>query len=210
MFVSVLGIDPGLTRCGYGLVRQGPNRALEFSRAGIFATSPQEKISDRLAEMHKDIAALIEEISPDEIAIERVFFQSNVSTAMSVAQVSGLVHSIAASRSIPVFEYSPTQVKSSITGDGKADKIQVQTMVTKLLGLKKVPKPADAADALAIAMTHLGSIKTKKDDDSAIYNGSNLHNAIADAIIRQSKPSADPKRRYKPQTLTKKRPGMVR
>ena len=121
MFVSVLGIDPGLTRCGYGVVTSDEKRNIEFSRVGIFSTSPQDPISSRLAEMHRDITELILEIKPNFISIERVLFQSNVSTAMSVAQVSGLVHSIAASLSIPVTEYSPNEVKNAITGDGRAE-----------------------------------------------------------------------------------------
>ncbi len=190
MFVSVLGIDPGLTRCGYGVVKR-EKRSVEFSSVGVFTTSPQAQISQRLAEMHRDITALIKEVQPREIAIERVLFQSNVSTAMSVAQVSGLVHAIAAEFSIPVTEYSPTEVKNAITGDGRADKQAIQTMVTKLLGLSKVPQPADAADALAIAMTHAFSLhsthSSSDTSDSAIYNGGKLHNAIADAILRQGK-----------------------
>lgn len=187
MFVSVLGIDPGLTRCGYGIVRKGTDHKIEFVRVGIFSTSPQELLSARLAEMHTDIVSLIEEVKPDEIAIERILFQNNATTAMSVAQVSGLVHAVAATYSIPVTEYSPNEVKNAITGDGKADKKQIQTMVTRLLGLQKFPQPADAADALAIAMTHAVGVGDKK-SDNAIYNGSKLHNAIADAIERQGAP----------------------
>jgi crossover junction endodeoxyribonuclease RuvC len=190
MFVSVLGIDPGLTRCGYSLLRQNASREYDLERVGLFTTSPQEQISLRLAEMHRDITELITETKPDEIAIERVLFQSNVSTAMSVAQVSGLVHSVAAHFSIPVTEYSPTEVKNAITGDGKADKKQIQSMIMTLLHLTKAPQPADASDAIAIALTHAYSVsksKKSKDSDSAVYNGSNLHNAIADALVRQAK-----------------------
>jgi len=218
MFVSVLGIDPGLTRCGYGLVKQGPNKTLEFLNAGVFSTSPQAQLSERLAEMHRDIIALVEETMPDQIAIERIFFKSNTTTALSVAQVSGLVHSIAASKSIPVVEYSPTEVKNSITGDGKADKLQVQTMVAKLLSLSKLPQPVDAADALAISIVHLGTLKSTKSDtsDSAIYNGSNLHNAIADAIYNQGKKPRALKRSEQKRedqfekVQRRKRPGLVR
>jgi crossover junction endodeoxyribonuclease RuvC len=213
MFVSVLGIDPGLTRCGYGFISQASDRSISLQKVGVFTTSPQEQVSQRLAEMHKDISELIEELSPDVIAIERILFSSNVSTAMSVAQVSGLVHSVAASYSIPVSEYSPTEVKCAVTGDGKADKQQIQEMVMRLLGLTKIPKPADAADALAIAITHMGSMAPKKasdSSDSAVYNGSNLHNAIADAIIKQSKRETVTSRQPQRQERTKKRPGLVR
>ncbi len=218
MFVSILGIDPGLTRCGFGVVTRDEKRTMTFSRAGIFTTSPQEQVSARLAEMHQDISELIDEIKPDEIALERVLFQKNVSTAMSVAQVSGLVHAIAASKSIPVTEYSPNEVKSAITGNGAADKISVQTMVAKLLGLTKIPQPADAADALAIAMTHAVSFPTsaakKASDtsDNATYNGSNLHNAIADSILSTTK-KIDRKKHERENPLkeiTRRRTGLSR
>lgn len=218
MFVSILGIDPGLTRCGFGVVTRSDNRNISFSRVGIFTTSPQDHVSARLAEMHKDIFELIEEIKPDEIALERVLFQKNVSTAMSVAQVSGLVHAIAASKSIPVTEYSPNEVKSAITGNGAADKVAVQSMVTTLLGLTKVPQPADAADALAIAMTHAvamaGAKAGKKGDtsDNATYNGSNLHNAIADSILSTTKkiPKKKLERENPLKEITRRRTGLSR
>lgn len=216
MFVSVLGIDPGLTRCGFGVVTSGESSKFEFSRVGVLSTSPQEQLSVRLAEMHKDLNELIDEINPSFIAIERVLFQSNVSTAMSVAQVSGLVHSIAASKSIVVTEYSPNEVKNTITGDGRADKQAIALMVTKLLNLSKIPQPADAADALAIALTHAFSLsgKPKSDtSDNATYNGSNLHNAIADAIVRTVKKEPDPKkleREAQQRTRTRRRTGLSR
>lgn len=209
MFVSVLGIDPGLTRCGFGFITRDEDRTLSLSRVGIFTTSPQEPVSLRLAEIHRDITDLILEIKPDAIALERVLFSANVSTAMSVAQVSGLVHSVAASFSIPVTEYSPTEIKSAVTGDGRADKQQIQEMVMRLLGLKKVPKPADAADAIAIALTHISTASSKKDSDSAVYNGSNLHNAIADAIVKQVKPPVQ-KRETPQRDRVRKRSGLSR
>lgn len=218
MFVSVLGIDPGLTRCGFSLVRQNSDRTLSFERAGIFTTSPQEQISARLAEMHRDLSSLISETQPDAIAIERVIFGANASTAMSVAQVSGLVHSIAASFSIPITEYSPTEVKSAVAGDGRADKLQIQEMVMRLLKLKKLPKPADAADAIAIAITHVVSLplNNKKDSENAVYNGSNLHNAIADAILKQTKHIPlneriqERERANRERVPRRRRPGIVR
>lgn len=197
MFVSVLGIDPGLTRCGFGVVTVDEKRSIEFSRVGIFTTSPQDPVSNRLAEMHNDITELITEIKPDYIAVERVLFQANVSTAMSVAQVSGLVHSVAAGFEIPVTEYSPNEVKNAITGDGRADKQAIQLMVMKLLKLSKIPQPADAADALAIALTHAFLLQTtpsnSNNSENATYNGSNLHNAIADAIVKQVKKEPEQK-----------------
>lgn len=137
MFVSVLGIDPGLTRCGYGIVKYDEKRIVELEKAGILSTSPQEAISSRLAEIHHDLTQIINESKPDFIAVERVLFKANVSTAMSVSQVNGLVHSLAASYSIPITEFSPTEVKNAITGHGRADKKAVQEMVMKLLRLTK-------------------------------------------------------------------------
>lgn len=217
MFVSVLGVDPGLTRCGYGVVTMNEKNTFEFSRSGVLSTSPQEQVSLRLAEMHNDLTELIEEINPTFIAVERILFQSNVSTAMSVAQVSGLVHSIAASKSIVVTEYSPNEVKNAITGDGRADKQALAKMVTNLLKLSKLPQPADAADALAIALTHAFSLKTSATQsdtsDNATYNGSKLHNAISDAILRQVKKEPDPKkleRDSQHRTRVRRRSGLAR
>lgn len=189
MFARILGIDPGLTRCGYGLVSVQERRQVSFEANGVLTTPKENATPERLRELHHDLSSLISEMKPDAIAIEKIFFQTNVSTAIHVAQVSGIVHSLAASNAIAIFEYTPTQIKNAITGDGKADKIQIQTMVTRMLNLKKVPEPADAADALAIAITHslfLGMKSDAKDSDEAIYNGSKLHNAIANAVSSQN------------------------
>ena len=189
MFARILGIDPGLTRCGYGLVSLGNRRQVAFEANGILTTPKENSASDRLRELHHDLSDLITEMKPDAIAIEKVFFQNNVSTAISVAQVSGMVHSLASSLKIDVYEYTPTQIKNAITGDGKADKLQIQTMVTRMLNLKRIPEPPDAADALAIAITHSLFVSAKSDEknsDEAIYNGSKLHNAIANAISTQN------------------------
>jgi len=218
MFVPVLGIDPGLTRCGYGVVNLDDRGLVSFAKAGVLSTSPQDQVSARLAEINADLLALITEIQPKAIAIERVVFKSNVTTAMSVAQVSGLVHSIASNFSIPVTEYSPTEIKKTITGDGRADKQAIQKMVVNLLSLSKMPTPADAADALAIAITHAFaqqfSSKSGSDSENATYNGSNLHNAIADAIIKQIKNPEEVKekdlKREFPLHRIKKRPGIQR
>jgi crossover junction endodeoxyribonuclease RuvC len=135
----VLGIDPGLTRCG------------------LLRTSPEKDLPNRLAEIAGEIEELLEEYQPSAVAVERIFFQSNVRTAMSVGQVSGLVLSAAARRGVEVVQYSPNQVKLAITGWGSADKAQVQKMVKQRLKLNSIPKPADAADAAAIALCHIAS-----------------------------------------------------
>ena len=152
----VLGIDPGLTRCGYGAVRRdgGSMRAVA---AGVLTTPPSAGLPERLAELQQGIRALLAELRPDAVAVERVFFQSNVRTAMSVGQASGVVLAESVAAGCTVVEYTPTQVKASVTGSGAADKQQVQRMVQSLLGLAAAPKPADAADALALAICHLAA-----------------------------------------------------
>lgn len=149
----VLGVDPGLTRCGYGAVvrEHGKLRAVA---AGVLTTPPSAALPARLAELQAGIRALLVELRPDAVAVERVFFQSNVRTAMSVGQASGVVLAEASAAGCLVAEYTPTQVKSSVAGIGNADKGQVQQMVAALLGLAVAPKPADAADALALALCH--------------------------------------------------------
>jgi crossover junction endodeoxyribonuclease RuvC len=154
--VFVLGIDPGLTRCGYGAVRRDGGR-LRAEAAGVLTTPAASAVADRLAELQLNVRALLAELRPDAVAVERIFFQSNVRTAMSVGQASGVILAEAVAAGCDVVEYTPTQVKSAVTGSGSADKEQVQRMVQSLLGLAAPPKPADAADALALAICHLAA-----------------------------------------------------
>jgi crossover junction endodeoxyribonuclease RuvC len=154
--VFVLGVDPGLTRCGYGAVRQEDGR-LRAEAAGVITTSPADGVAERLAELQRNLRSLLQELRPDAVAVERVFFQSNVRTAMSVGQASGVVLAEAVAAGCPVVEYTPTQVKAAVTGSGSADKGQVQRMVRSLLALAEMPRPADAADALALAICHLAA-----------------------------------------------------
>lgn len=153
----VLGIDPGLTRCGYAVLRVSGNTEVSMSALGVLSTSPENDLPTRLAEIAREIEDLLDEYQPSAVAVERVFFQSNVRTAMSVGQVSGLVLSAVARRNIEVVQYSPNQVKLALTGWGGADKAQVQKMVKERLKLNSIPKPADAADAAAIALCHIAS-----------------------------------------------------
>ena len=153
----VLGIDPGLTRCGYAVLRVSGNTEVSMSALGVLSTSPEKDLPNRLAEIAREIEELLDEYQPSAVAVERIFFQSNVRTAMSVGQVSGLVLSAAARRNIEVVQYSPNQVKLALTGWGGADKAQVQKMVKERLKLNSIPKPADAADAAAIALCHISS-----------------------------------------------------
>ncbi len=154
---SVLGIDPGLTRCGYAVLRVSGNTEVSLTALGVLRTSSEQDLPNRLAEIATEIDALLDEYQPSVVAVERIFFQANVRTAMSVGQVSGLVLSAAARRGLEVAQYSPNQVKLAITGWGDADKAQVQKMVKQRLKLNSIPKPADAADAAAIALCHIAS-----------------------------------------------------
>jgi crossover junction endodeoxyribonuclease RuvC len=153
----VLGIDPGLTRCGYAVLRVSGNTEISMSALGVLRTNPEKDLPNRLAEIACEIEDLFDEYQPSAVAVEHIFFQSNVRTAMSVGQVSGLVLSTAARRNVEVVQYSPNQVKLAITGWGSADKVQVQKMVKQRLRLNSIPKPADAADAAAIALCHIAS-----------------------------------------------------
>lgn len=149
----VLGIDPGLSTTGYGFVEGShPPRAL---RAGVVRTDTEMTTPERLAELHNALTEVVAEVTPDVIALETIFTNRNLQTAISVGRASGVALLVAAQAGIPVFEYVPTAVKSAVTGDGSANKEQVQQMVMRLLRLQSAPKPADASDALAIALCHL-------------------------------------------------------
>ena len=151
----VLGIDPGLTRCGYAAVEAssaGTGRALSL---GVIRTAPTDPLPDRLALLRRELAALVAELRPDVVVVEHVFFQVNVRTAMSVGQASGLALAEAAAAGCEVVQYTPNQVKEAIAGWGGADKAQVQKMVQARLGLSVPPRPADAADAAALALCYL-------------------------------------------------------
>jgi crossover junction endodeoxyribonuclease RuvC len=150
----VLGIDPGLTRCGYGCLDwTGPNKVRAVS-AGVIRTEPTEDLPRRLATMHAEITSLIEEFAPSVVAIERVLFQVNVSTAMAVGHASGVVMAAGATAGCDVIQYSPNEIKLAVTGYGAADKQQVERMVRAQLKIEKELKPVDAADAIAVALCH--------------------------------------------------------
>ena len=151
--VFVLGIDPGLSRCGYGCLESG--RRPRAVSAGVIRTDPSIERPIRLAELQREVRELIAEFRPQTVAIERVFFQHNVRTAMTVGMVSGIVMAEAAAAGCDVAEYSPNEVKQAVAGWGGADKVQIGQMVQTLLGLSKPLKPADTADAVAIALCHL-------------------------------------------------------
>lgn len=158
MFVGVagriLGIDPGLTRCGYAVLDCEGGTQPRMVSMGVLRTDATDELPQRLARLQGDLRALFDDFHPAEVAVERVFFQANVRTAMSVGQASGLALAEAAQRGCVVAQYTPTQVKESIAGWGAAGKVEVQRMVQVRLGLKSLPKPADAADAAALALCH--------------------------------------------------------
>jgi crossover junction endodeoxyribonuclease RuvC len=150
----VLGIDPGLSRCGYGIVARERNQARALG-CGVIRTPPGDPLPQRLLALDEDLRELIAQTRPSAVAVERVLFQSNARTAMSVGQASGLALVAAARLGIPVALYSPNEVKLAVAGDGRADKAAVQMMVARLLNLAEPPKSPDAADALALACCHL-------------------------------------------------------
>ena len=154
MALRVLGIDPGLTRCGVGVVDVRSDRTARLVAVTVIRTPPSMALEERLLAVGNGIEALLDEYAPAVVAIERVFAQHNLNTVMGTAQVSGVALHAAAKRGLSVALHTPSEVKAAITGYGSADKKQVQAMVARILGLAEVPKPADAADALAIAICH--------------------------------------------------------
>ena len=151
----VLGIDPGVSRCGYGCVEGGPGLKPRAVAVGVISTPPSDPLPGRLAELDRELRALMAELRPAAVAVERVFFQVNARTAMSVGQASGLALVAASRAGCEVAQYTPNEVKQAVAGYGSAPKEQVQRMVQTLLGLAEVPRPPDAADALALALCHL-------------------------------------------------------
>jgi crossover junction endodeoxyribonuclease RuvC len=152
--LRVLGVDPGLTRCGVGIIEVDATRRPSLVSVHTIRSAADAPLEQRLLTIAQGIEALVDEFHPDAMAIERVFAQNNVRTVMGTAQVSGLALRAAAERRIPVALHTPSEVKAAVTGYGSADKKQVGAMVARLLGLDEVPKPADAADALALAICH--------------------------------------------------------
>lgn len=152
--MRVLGIDPGFATTGYGVVERSGSR-LGGLALGALKTTPGLPQADRLLELRQSLLALIGEHEPDVVAVERIFFNANVRTAMGVGQASGVLMATAAGAGLAVHEYTPTEVKQSVVGVGNASKHQVQSMVAALLRLSGPPKPPDAADACALAICHL-------------------------------------------------------
>ncbi len=153
--MRVLGIDPGLTRCGFGVVEGAPGRPPTLCGVGVQRTSADAPLGERLRLIADAIDGWLDAHEPDVVAVERVFAQHNVRTVMGTAQASALAVLAATRRGLPVALHTPSEVKAAVTGNGRADKAQVTTMVTRLLRLDAPPRPADAADALALAICHV-------------------------------------------------------
>jgi crossover junction endodeoxyribonuclease RuvC len=153
--VRVLGVDPGLTRCGVGVVEGSVGRPLAMLGTGVVRTAADAPIDQRLREIERGLEHWLEQAQPDVVAVERVFSQHNVRTVMGTAQASGVAILVAARRGIPVALHTPSEVKAAVTGSGTAGKEQVTAMVTRLLRMSESPRPADAADALALAICAL-------------------------------------------------------
>ncbi len=153
--MRVLGIDPGLTRCGVGVVEGAVGRPLTLVDVGVVRTGADQPIEERLCQIEAGLESWLDATQPDAVAVERVFSQHNVRTVMGTAQASGIALLVSARRGLPVALHTPSEVKAAVTGSGRADKAQVGSMVARLLRLAEPPRPADAADSLALAICHI-------------------------------------------------------
>jgi len=153
--MRVLGVDPGLTRCGVGIVEGAIGSPLALIEVGVILTPAQSPLEQRLLDLDQQLSEWINLWKPDVIAVERVFSQHNVRTVMGTGQAAGIALLLAAKAGIPVMMHTPSEVKASVTGSGRANKAQVALMVQKILNLETIPKPVDATDALALAICHI-------------------------------------------------------
>lgn len=167
--MRVLGVDPGLTRCGIGVVDADTQRKLHLVSFGVIKTSVEQPLEQRLLQLNDELERWIKQYQPQVIAVERVFSQLNVRTAMATGQAAGVALVLAARSGIPIALHTPSEVKAAVSGSGRADKRQVATMVGKILGLTELPKPVDTTDALALAICHhwRGSSSQKITDAAA-------------------------------------------
>lgn len=161
--MRILGIDPGTGILGFGVVDVPDGRQSNFTMvdAGVVRTPPHTPHDVRLEDIYNSLTEIIEATKPDACSVEKLFFTRNITTAMSVAEARGVVLLVAKQHKVPIFEYTPPQIKQTLTGYGKADKKQVQEMVRVQLGLREIPKPDDCADALAAAITHAVMTRTE-------------------------------------------------
>jgi crossover junction endodeoxyribonuclease RuvC len=160
----VLGIDPGLTRCGFGLVEGSFEGVESFRavRAGTIETDAKLPVEIRLRDLHEELASLLSETTPDAVVVERLFYQRNAKTAIPVAQASGVAIALAGRENVAVRQFTSQEVKLAVTGYGAASKSQVQGMVARLCGLNEIPKPADAADALALSIAYFMIVRVER------------------------------------------------
>jgi len=191
--VRVLGVDPGLTRCGVGVVEGVPGRPCQLVDYYVVYSEPDEELPARLLHLDASLTDLVAKHRPEGIAVERVFSQHNVRTVMGTAQASAVAMLVAAKAGVPVQLYTPSEVKAAVTGSGQADKAQVTAMVTRLLRLDAPPKPADAADALALAICHVWRGGTRAKIAAAASRGGSVRTRIGapatSGASRQSPPS---------------------
>lgn len=192
MPLRVLGVDPGLTRCGIGVLDAGVGRSATLVDVGVIRSRSEDPIDQRLLAISRGLRQVIEMHAPDVVAIERVFAQNNTSTVMGTAQVSGIAILLAAERSIPIAMHTPSEVKAAVTGSGRADKNQIQGMMQRLLGLAAPPQPADAADALAIALTQIwrGPGPVRLDGGGAARTSAQSRWADAERASRRARESS--------------------
>jgi crossover junction endodeoxyribonuclease RuvC len=162
----VLGVDPGLTRCGVGVIEGSVGKEISLVAVGVITTASEDRLEQRLLRLEAQLEEWVSLHQPDVIAVERVFSQHNVRTVMGTGQAAGIALLVAARRDIPVVMHTPSEVKAAVTGSGRANKVQVAQMVKRLLNLETIPKPVDSTDALALAICHLwrGSGNSKIDD----------------------------------------------
>ncbi len=168
----ILGIDPGTATTGYGLITEDEAGEARLIRYGAITTQPGVPMPERLLTIYREVDGLIREYAPDAVAVEVLFFGRNVTTALTVGQARGVVLLAAAQAGLPIYEYKPAEVKQALAGYGNADKRQMQEMVRIMLGLDVIPRPDDAADAVAIAICHLHSQRLRRlmDDAADIWN----------------------------------------
>ncbi|MGO9780375.1 MAG: crossover junction endodeoxyribonuclease RuvC [Streptosporangiaceae bacterium] len=182
----VLGVDPGLTRCGLGVIEGAPGRALRLIEVGVARTPADDDVSLRLLALEEQFEAWLTAYRPDAVAVERVFSQRNVRTVMGTAQAGAVAIVCAARRGLPVALHTPSEVKAAVTGNGRADKQQVTAMVVRLLRLADPPRPADASDALALAICHLWRGGTHSRLEAAVARAGAARAGAAQAAVAQA------------------------
>lgn len=197
--MRVMGVDPGLTRCGMALIETDRGRRVDALDVDVVRTSADTPLPQRLKLIHEAACEWMDVHQPDVIAVERVFAQNQRSTAMGTAQAGGVVALAAAYRGIDVAFHTPSEVKAAITGNGRADKKQMTTMITRILGLQKAPEPADAADALALAVCHAwrapAQVAFARNGAPGSTGMSGYEAKVAAALAQRTKPSSKVRQR---------------